>query len=255
MTNDSTSTDNYLDINSNVNISSNFIEINTTANTTWGADNISTYQIVVNVTRGKTFWYRFYANNSAGIWNKTDMFNFTINDTEPVINRWNISNATWQVNGTDTSDKNITLFENATYTFNITNATDVDLDTIGYSWWLDGVVQAYTQAWNWVVGFFKGGVHNVTVVVNDTTGAQSQMYFNVTVKETDQPLTFATNITNASATTPKYNQNIQINLTLTDSDNISGFIFNSNITGAWANDSFRSLSNASSYVVCSCLAG
>ena len=60
------------------------VEINTTANTTWGLNNASSYSIKINVTKGKHFFYRFYANTSnlsdLG-WNETDKFVFTVNNT------------------------------------------------------------------------------------------------------------------------------------------------------------------------------
>lgn len=58
-------------------------EANSTFNTTWGANNESTYYINVSVSKGKDFFYRFYANDTANNWNETNKFNFTINNSAP----------------------------------------------------------------------------------------------------------------------------------------------------------------------------
>lgn len=64
---------------------------------------------------------------------------------------------------------------------------------------------------------------------------------------TDSNTTFTTNITNNTA--PKINEATQFNITITDDDLLSGFIFSyDNGTGSLANDSFRTLSSTSAAV-------
>lgn len=66
-----------------------------------------------------------------------------------------------------------TFQENNTIFFNV-SVSDVG-DTNFFKWLLDGVTQAYTQFWNWLVpmdGFNLNNPHNITIVINDTSGQQ-----------------------------------------------------------------------------------
>ena len=80
------------------------------------------------------------------------------------------------------TDLTPTFDEDTTQLFNVT-ATDDDGD-VWYNWFLDGVSQALTSAWNWVIGFNDEGSHNVTLVVNDTYSTETIVYWDVTVDDT-----------------------------------------------------------------------
>ena len=102
------------------------------------------------------------------------------------------SNTTMNISSTNTNPApNITSYtpsnltptfaENTTQAFNVT-ATDDD-GTPFFTWLLDGVVQAVTRAWSWVIGLNDQGSYNVTVIVNDTYGASDSVSWAVTVTD------------------------------------------------------------------------
>lgn len=101
-------------------------------------------------------------------------------------------NTTWNVTGTqpnfgpvitgyNPTNLTPTFAEDTNQTFNVT-ATDDDGSPI-ITWFLDNVVQTVANFWTWVIGKNEQGTHNVTVIVNDTYGAQTQMSWNVTVTD------------------------------------------------------------------------
>ena len=68
--------------------------------------------------------------------------------------------------------------------FNITLIIDEDDNVHFFSWFLNGIKQAVTQAWTWVTNNLDanyGNPHNVTVYVNDSSGQQVQMSWFVNV--------------------------------------------------------------------------
>lgn len=60
--------------------------VNETFNTTWGANNESTYSLNITLTRGQIFTWKFYANDSAGNMNESmPLQTFTILNTDPTL--------------------------------------------------------------------------------------------------------------------------------------------------------------------------
>lgn len=167
------------------------------------------------VDKGKT-WVKFSwdnpdtdFNSTEGQRNGTTIFNLNVSEynftgLDPNTN-YNFSFYTWSSSGarnnspvssaqtTDSnppptiddfspSDTTPTFQENTTQTFNVT-ASDDD-GTVWYRWILDGVTQAFTQAWDYVIGLTDEGSHNVTVVVNDTFNDTTRQEWSVTVEDT-----------------------------------------------------------------------
>jgi hypothetical protein len=113
--------------------------------------------------------FSFHTWSTSGVRNNTAVWvvQTTLANTAPVIVSFTPSDTTPSVD------------ENTTTTFNVT-ATDDD-GTVWYRWLLDGVVQAFTQAWDFVTGYTSSGTYNVTVIVNDTYNATNSTSWTVTV--------------------------------------------------------------------------
>lgn len=122
-----------------------------------------------------------------GIVKINDTFVIQVIETNdpPVINSWNISNATWST----TTDDTPTLFENKTYLFNHTSS-DVEGNPLYYSWYLDNTLQVTTKAWTYAIDYNGAGYHNVTLIVNDSfPNGYTHQYWNVTVINVNRPPT------------------------------------------------------------------
>jgi hypothetical protein len=108
----------------------------------------------------------------------------------PEIIWWNASNATYH-----TTDLNVTFRENETITFEA-EAYDVDLwdfvpDNL-FLWFIDGIMKGIGKMFDWAVGWFDAGQHNVTLVINDSNGLNTSLNWNVTINNLNRP--------------PKYNE-------------------------------------------------
>ena len=145
--------------------------------------------------------------------------------------------------------------------FNIT-ITDTSSNVAGFIFsWDNGTATFVNDSFRAVSG------SNTTVSVNKTVDRtrgitlQWKWYSNDTVSlwnesttyqitVADSATAFTSNVTND--TNPLKNEVLQMNITITDSDNISGFIFAwDNGTNSFANDSFRSTSNSITTLVAS----
>jgi lysophospholipase L1-like esterase len=74
------------------------------------------------------------------------------------------------------SQLNFTTSENTTIEFD----AEVDsVTTISFKWFLNGIIQAVTKAWNWIIGFDDASTdNNITLIYNDTEGQYgSQTWF------------------------------------------------------------------------------
>ncbi|GAG16077.1 unnamed protein product, partial [marine sediment metagenome] len=90
--------------------------------------------------------------------------------------------------------------------------------------------------------------HNFTGYAVDRAGnVNSTPERSVTVDATEP--SFSANKTNGTATTPRYNGVVQINLTLSDSVGLDGYFFAHNDTSTMANGSYRDVSGTSHTVI------
>jgi len=64
-------------------------------------------------------------------------------------------------------------------------SSDLDNDTLAYSWLLDDVEQATSQNWTYTPSYEDAGTHNVTLVVSDGELTDSQQW-NVTVNDVNR---------------------------------------------------------------------
>jgi len=64
-------------------------------------------------------------------------------------------------------------------------SSDLDNDTLSYSWLLDGLEQSTSQNWTYTPGYEDSGFHNVTLVVSDDELIDSQEW-NVTVNDVNR---------------------------------------------------------------------
>lgn len=65
--------------------------------------------------------------------------------------------------------------------------SDLDGDTLIYSWLLDSIQQATTQPWTYSPDYYSAGEHNITLIVSDGLLEDSQEW-TVTVNNINQPL-------------------------------------------------------------------
>jgi len=85
-------------------------------------------------------------------------------------------------------ETNTSVKENSTLEFNYT-ANDPDSiygDVLNTSWQLDGVEVSTNLTWNYTPGLCDSGLHNVTLVVNDTSNVNDTQEWNVTVNNTNR---------------------------------------------------------------------
>jgi len=108
-----------------------------------------------------------YVNVTDGYVLQSNHSNITVGDLPPNITGWYPVNLSFNVS------------EGTNQTFNVT-AFD-DSGVVWYKWLLDGIVKAFTRVWEWVTGYESAGVHNVTVVVNDTSNQTASKSWDVTV--------------------------------------------------------------------------
>lgn len=123
-------------------------------------------------------------------------FHIIVEDTASESNlikvRFNITNVNDPPNITSffPTDQTPSIAENTTQKFNYT-ATDPDLihgDLLGNRWLLDGVLQdENTSSFNYTPGFCDSGIiHNITLVVYDSSNTNATVEWNVTVTNTNR---------------------------------------------------------------------
>lgn len=117
-----------------------------------------------NVTTANTYYYKASCDNgisfsSVRSWGYSTLYisNFTPSNSTPYYQ------------------------ENQTVKFNV---TAVGVGTINYAWFKNSILQAITNAYSWVIGLFEadsGNPVNVTVFINDSTGAKVSQTWMVNV--------------------------------------------------------------------------
>ena len=131
-------------------------------------------------------------NNDVGVFSVTIIAENTSNavDKDVITVIYNVSNSNDAPNITSfwPQETNTSVNENSTLAFNYT-ATDDDSiygDVLNTSWYLDLVLVSANLTWNYTPGFCDAGLHNVTLVVNDTSNANDTQSWNVTVNNTNR---------------------------------------------------------------------
>ena len=88
--------------------------------------------------------------------------------------------------------QNISVNENTNISFDVDVSNPDDTEHF-YSWILDGISQAVTKAWNYIIGYTDASSseplnqHNVTVYVNDSNGNTVSYEWNVEVNNVELP--------------------------------------------------------------------
>ena len=144
----------------------------------------------------------FYMNNATGLVNFTplndDVADYTIiitasNESQQidfismaVIFSINNTNDAPNITSFFPVETNTSVRENTTLTFNYT-AIDVDVgDILNTSWYLDGNLVSTNITFNYTPGFCDSGLHNITLVINDTSNVNDTQEWNVTVNNTNR---------------------------------------------------------------------
>jgi hypothetical protein len=157
--------------------------------------------VMNNVTKMLTFvpdpdWYgsRLVQIRTTDIYGRnttsnTILLNVTNVYDPPRIVWWNVSNATWQTQ----NETNLTFTENETIRFE-TEAIDADIFSVAPSewfyWFLDGILQYIGKIWEWGVGWFDSGMHNITLKVNDTEGLYDIQTWLINITNQNRPPLF-----------------------------------------------------------------
>ena len=136
-------------------------------NLTNASDNV-TYNITLNsslVEPNSNIYC--YVNVTDGYVLQSNYSNITVGDLPPNITSWYPQNLSFNISEGVNQSFNVTVFD--------------DAGVVWYKWLLDGIVKVFTQVWDWITGYESSGVHNVTVVVNDTSNQTDMKTWSVTV--------------------------------------------------------------------------
>ena len=183
-----------------------------------------------NITLAKNqsiCWY-YLVNNTWGYLNQTDTFCFTVQNTAPLFNEtFNVQNINSSTN----------------FTF-LVNVTDIDNDNITY-YVNDStfVLNNRTGLFNFSTNDSVVGRHLFNVTISDGSVNVSQT-LNVTINDITPP-TFS-NAVNTSLNFRRY-QNFTSNITITDGVGLSRYIFSTNVSGSWVNNSAVSTGSVVQY--------
>ncbi len=156
------------------------------------------------------------------------LYNQTLN---PVLNQVipsglpfnsTINNATWRNVSDFTSYwgspmTTIEIYENQTYTFNITATPDTRFysNSLNYQWYYDDVAAVQTQHYNSYSDFFSAGAHNITVRITDQYNSSSSFIWYINITNVNRP--------------PIYDTNSLQNLTITATSTIPGYLTNQDL--------------------------
>ena len=172
-------------------------------------------------------WY-YSANDSSNNNASSETYCFTVQNTAPTFNEtFNIQNIdsstnfTFRVNATDIDDDNFTYYVNDTI-FVINNRTGI---------------------FNFSTNDSVIGRHLFNVTIYDGSVNVSQT-LNVTINDTTPP-TFS-NAVNTSLEFQRY-QNFTANITITDGIGLNSYIFSTNVSGSWINNSAISTGSVVQY--------
>ena len=171
------------------------------------------------------YWFNDTSNNV----NQTSLSCFTVANsipTTPIVY--------YPVNG-----NNYTSIPYINY-----SSSDVDNDTITYKIYINSTLNISTTVnvtqWNASDGYYAMNV-SATDGINSSSNS-STIYFRL---DTTAP-SFSNNQTNATSTTPKYNDVVQLNLTISDNGvGLSGYRLAHNDTGTFVNGSYNAVSGSS----------
>ncbi len=151
---------------------------------------------VDNVTKTITFvpnsnWFgeklvRLVATDEFGRNVTSNLFKLSVVNVydPPVINWWNVSNSTWY-----TVDSILNVSENDSFRFEA-DADDADITADNefdnapgswFYWFLDGILQSIGKTFDWDIGWFDSGSHEVQLVVNDSENLISTKSWTVNV--------------------------------------------------------------------------
>ena len=181
------------------------------------------------------YTYYAWANDSVGHYNYTETRILGVDEGIPVVNSLNNypngayvnhNNLTFGFTATDANPANCTLYHNATGTWQA-NQTTV---------YQSGIAK------NFSVINLTDGNYTWNVYCNDTAKNGAWYSSNYTlVVDTTYPQWW-NNQTNATAATPKFNETIQLNITLTDNFGLAYYIFSWNNSGQFVNESPAAIS-------------
>jgi hypothetical protein len=180
----------------------------------------------------------FFMHNSSGLINFTPLnsdvgfYSLTIigenisDDTDKVTMtvRFNVSNTNDPPNITSyyPEQGNLSVYENFTLSFNYTSSDEdvIHGDVLNTSWYLDDVLVSSNLTFNYTPSFCEAGIHNLTLVINDTLNANDTQSWNITVNNTNRiPTLNATLINRTWNEDTNLTDNITlINITFSDPD-------------------------------------
>lgn len=219
-------------------INASFVEFSGTLNYSYNITQVTTPE-------ARIFFWKFYANDSSGNWNETDLQSFAVADTNPpevsLLGPNDNTYSNYEIlefnfSARDSSAlKNATLYANfsGTWLSNATNTTNLvqdQLTTINAT----GVQEGY-YIWNILVcdnasypgpncGFAST---NRTIIVDRTIP------------------TWGNNQTNETADAPKQGNIIQLNVTISDTVSLQYYVYSTNDSGTWQNSSPVTISSTS----------
>lgn len=140
-----------------------------------------------------------------GVATTTNYWNFTINNTNRIVNL-----TSYQPNTT-----NVTINENSSFQFNQTTTDQDNDDTISYYWYSNGILNSTNENLTFNSSFESAGSYNITLVVSDSYSNVSN-YWNLTVENVNRKPNLNVTITPSSIYN---NTNITCNYTYSDPDN------------------------------------
>lgn len=202
------------------------IRVNSSFNTTFNDTNKSIYYLQINLTRGRVFLYRFFANDSLGNINNTELYTFTVQNTAPInpIILWPLNNS----------------FLNQIIT-NV-SATDLDNDELIFYYFVNNTFNASGIS-NTILNLSDGS-YSLKIIASDmleNSSNSSLIYFTL---DSTAPIIYYTNGTESNNTYFKNRDWIFINVSASDSNfaNITFYLYNSSfglINSALYNDPTR----------------
>jgi hypothetical protein len=211
---------------------------NSTLNTTF-IDMKSIYYMIINLTRGQTFSWRFYANDTTGNINNTMPYQvFTVLNTEP--------------RAVSTFQTTTSYYTNANISINWSDAYDNDSDTIYYQFYINTsgsyqIVYNGTDS-NYTTNISLDGTYKYKVGTWDSYAYGDNSSEQTIILDLSPPF-FSNNVTNASAVAPKNDHVIQVNVTLSDTTNISFVRIAHNATGTFVNGSAVRINRTSLQII------
>lgn len=205
----------YINITSNEDLSTAFLEWNYTNETMDGSAK-NWYKNKTNLSG--LYYYKVYGNNSAGNFGVSSARQARFNTTSVVINSF----------FPNTSTVNIAEPNNQTFNISYTNYTG----NVNISWYQNGsFISGFENSteWNFTGNYTSVGTYNITVIVADIFSSSSQEW-NITVNNTNR----LPNITNVSITPSTAYTNTTLNCSgsYSDQDNES----ESGSSWKWFND-------------------